>query len=163
MARASSVDLQDRVVAAIASSLWGWQAAVRFDVNAAIVARWQQFASQHWTPGSQQQGGDRAGSPRHPEAAKRTIPGNRPHQRSLLAPGMHKILGSRWVRCQPIINRSHLYFMTTAYQTHPVVPERSNTYISTSRLSQRHDQPTAMHLFRTRGCSDERSQLFMDR
>lgn len=59
MARALSVDLRDRVVAAIAGGLSRWRAAVRFGVSAASAVRWQQLASQHGTPAPRQQGGDR--------------------------------------------------------------------------------------------------------
>ena len=59
MARALSVDLRDRVVAAIAGGLSRRQAAVRFGVSAASAIRWQQLAAQHGTPKPQQQGGDR--------------------------------------------------------------------------------------------------------
>jgi transposase len=59
MARALSVDLRDRVVAAIAGGLSRRQAAVRFDVSAASAIRWQQLAAQHGTPKPQRQGGDR--------------------------------------------------------------------------------------------------------
>ena len=59
MARALSVDLRDRVVAAIASGLSRRQAAVRFGVSAASAVRWQQLANQHGTPARQQQGDDR--------------------------------------------------------------------------------------------------------
>ena len=43
MARALSVDLRDRVVAAIAGGLSRRQAAVRFGVSAASAVRWQQL------------------------------------------------------------------------------------------------------------------------
>ncbi len=59
MARALSVDLRDRVVAAIGGGLSRRQAAVRFGVSAASAVRWQQLAAQHGTPKPQQQGGDR--------------------------------------------------------------------------------------------------------
>jgi transposase len=59
MARALSVDLRNRVVAAIAGGLSRRQAAVRFGVSAASAVRWQQLAVQHGTPRPQQQGGDR--------------------------------------------------------------------------------------------------------
>ena len=59
MARALSVDLRDRVVAAIAGGLSRRQAAVRFGVSAASAVRWQQLANQHGTSAPQQQGGDR--------------------------------------------------------------------------------------------------------
>jgi len=59
MARALSVDLRDRVVAAIASGLLRRQAAVRFGISTASAVRWQQLANQHGTPAPQQQGGDR--------------------------------------------------------------------------------------------------------
>jgi transposase len=59
MARALSVDLRDRVVAAIAGGLSRRQAAVRFGVSAASAIRWQQLATEHGTPAPQQQGGDR--------------------------------------------------------------------------------------------------------
>ena len=59
MARALSVDLRDRVVAAIGGGLSRRQAAVRFGVSAASAVRWQQLATQHGTPKPQQQGGDR--------------------------------------------------------------------------------------------------------
>jgi transposase len=59
MARALSVDLRDRVVAAIAGGMSRRQAAVRFGVSAASAVRWQQLAAEHGTPAPQQQGGDR--------------------------------------------------------------------------------------------------------
>jgi transposase len=59
MARALSVDLRDRVVAAIAGGLSRRQAAARFGVSAASAVRWQQLAAEHGTPAPQQQGGDR--------------------------------------------------------------------------------------------------------
>jgi transposase len=59
MARALSVDLRNRVVAAIASGLSRRQAADRFGVSAASAIRWQQLTAQHGTPKPQQQGGDR--------------------------------------------------------------------------------------------------------
>jgi transposase len=59
MARALSVDLRDRVVAAIAGGLSRRQAAVRFGVSAAGAMRWQQLAAKHGTPAPQRQGGDR--------------------------------------------------------------------------------------------------------
>ena len=59
MARALSVDLRDRVVAAIGGGLSRRQAAVRFGVSAASAVRWQQLAAKHGTPKPQQQGGDR--------------------------------------------------------------------------------------------------------
>ncbi|WP_242153870.1 IS630 family transposase [Sphingomonas sp. BAUL-RG-20F-R05-02] len=59
MARALSVDLRDRVVAAIACGLSRRQAAVRFGVSAASAVRWQKLASQHGTPAPQPQGDDR--------------------------------------------------------------------------------------------------------
>jgi transposase len=58
MARALSVDLRDRVVAAIAGGLWRRKAADRFGVSATSAVRWQQLANQHGTPAPQQQGGD---------------------------------------------------------------------------------------------------------
>jgi len=59
MARSLSVDLWDRVVAAIAGDLSRRQAAVRFGVSAASAARKQRLAGQHGTPAPQPQGGDR--------------------------------------------------------------------------------------------------------
>ena len=59
MARALSVDLRDRVVAAIAGGLSRRQAAARFGVSAASAIRWQQLASRQGTPAPKQQGGDR--------------------------------------------------------------------------------------------------------
>jgi transposase len=59
MARALSVDLRNRVVAAIAGGLSRRQAAARFGVSAASAIRWQQLVTQHGTPKPQQQGGDR--------------------------------------------------------------------------------------------------------
>jgi len=50
MARALSVDLRNRVAAAIASGLSRRQAAVRFGVSAASADRWHQLANQHGTP-----------------------------------------------------------------------------------------------------------------
>jgi transposase len=57
MARALSVDLRDRVVAAIAGGLSRRQAAVRFGVSATGAVLWQQLARQHGTPAPRQQGG----------------------------------------------------------------------------------------------------------
>lgn len=59
MARSLSVDLRNRVVAAIAGGLSRRQAAVRFGVSAASAVRWQQLATQYGTSAPQQQGGDR--------------------------------------------------------------------------------------------------------
>lgn len=59
MARSLSVDLRDRVVAAIAGGLSRRQAAVRFGVSAASAIQWQQLAADYRTPKPQQQGGDR--------------------------------------------------------------------------------------------------------
>lgn len=59
MARALSVDLRDRVVAAIAGGLSRRQAAVRFGVSAASAIRWQQLVAERGTPAPQRQGGDR--------------------------------------------------------------------------------------------------------
>lgn len=59
MARSLSVDLRERVVAAIAAGMSRRQAAVRFGVSAASAIRWQQLAAEHGTPKPQQQGGDR--------------------------------------------------------------------------------------------------------
>ena len=54
MARALSVNLRDRVVAAIAGGLSHRQAAARFGVNAASAIRWQHLADQHRTPAPRQ-------------------------------------------------------------------------------------------------------------
>ncbi len=59
MARALSVDLRGRVVAAIAGGLSRRQAAARFGVSAASAIRWHQLAAEHGTPAPQRQGGDR--------------------------------------------------------------------------------------------------------
>jgi transposase len=59
MAPALSVDLRDRVVAAVAGDLSPRQAAVQFGVSAASAVQWQQLANQHGTPARQQQGDDR--------------------------------------------------------------------------------------------------------
>ena len=59
MARALSVDLRNRVVAAIADGLSRRQAAVRFGVSAASAIRWQQLVVEQGAPAPQQQGGDR--------------------------------------------------------------------------------------------------------
>jgi transposase len=59
MARALSLDLRDRVVAAIAGGLSRRQAAAQFGVSAASAIRWQQLVAEHGTPKPQQQGGDR--------------------------------------------------------------------------------------------------------
>jgi hypothetical protein len=59
MARALSADLRNRVVAAIAGGLPRRQAADRVGVSAASAIRWQKLVTQHGTPRSQQQGGDR--------------------------------------------------------------------------------------------------------
>lgn len=54
MARSLSVDVRDRLVAAIAGGLSRRQAAVPFGVSAASAVRWQQLASQYGTPAPQQ-------------------------------------------------------------------------------------------------------------
>lgn len=59
MARALSVDLRERVVAAIADGLSRRQAALRFGVSAASAIRWQQLVVGQGTPAPQRQGGDR--------------------------------------------------------------------------------------------------------
>jgi len=59
MARALSVDLRERVVAAVTGGLSRRQAAVQFGVSAASAIRWQQLAAQQGTPEPQRQGGDR--------------------------------------------------------------------------------------------------------
>ena len=59
MARALSVDLRERVVAAVMFGISYRAAAVRFGVSAASAIRWQQRAIREGSPAPRQQGGDR--------------------------------------------------------------------------------------------------------
>jgi len=59
MARALSVDLRERVVAAVSSGMSCRAAAVRFGVSAASAIRWRQRAIREGAPAPRQQGGDR--------------------------------------------------------------------------------------------------------
>lgn len=58
MGRALSVDLRDRVVAAIEAGMSCRRAAARFGVSAASAIRWRQLALRHGTPAAKRQGGD---------------------------------------------------------------------------------------------------------
>jgi transposase len=58
MARALSLDLRRRVVAAIAGGMSCRQAAVRFGVSASSAVRWQALARTGGTPAAKRQGGD---------------------------------------------------------------------------------------------------------
>ncbi len=59
MARALSVDLRERVVAAVADGISCRAAAVRFGVSAASAIRWRQRAVCEGSPAPKPQGGDR--------------------------------------------------------------------------------------------------------
>jgi transposase len=59
MAKALSVDLRDRVIAAIASGLSCRQAAARFGVSASSAIRWQALARTTGAATPKRQGGDR--------------------------------------------------------------------------------------------------------
>jgi transposase len=59
MARALSVDLRERVVAAVADGISCRAAAVRFGVSAASAIRWRQRAVREGSPAPKPQGGDR--------------------------------------------------------------------------------------------------------
>ena len=59
MAKALSIDLRKRVVAAIAAGMSRRQAAERFRVSAASAVRWQKQFSETGTVQSDKQGGDR--------------------------------------------------------------------------------------------------------
>ena len=58
MARALSLDLRRRVVAAIAAGMSCRQAAVRFGVSASSAIRWQALERTAGTPAAKRQGGD---------------------------------------------------------------------------------------------------------
>ena len=59
MARALSLDLRQRVVAAIAAGLSCRQAAARFGVGASSAVRWRALTRQTGAPVAKPQGGDR--------------------------------------------------------------------------------------------------------
>ena len=59
MARALSLDLRERVVAAVADGISCRAAAVRFGVSAASAIRWRQRAVHEGSPAPKPQGGDR--------------------------------------------------------------------------------------------------------
>ena len=59
MARALSLDLRERVVAAVADGISCRAAAVRFGVSAASAIRWRQRAVREGSPAPKPQGGDR--------------------------------------------------------------------------------------------------------
>jgi transposase len=58
MARSLSLDLRERVVAAIAAGMSCRQAAVRFGVSASSAIRWQALARTSGTPAARRRGGD---------------------------------------------------------------------------------------------------------
>jgi len=58
MGRYLSLDLRDRVIAAIEGGMSCRQAAERFGVSAASAIRWRQLALVHGTPAAKPQGGD---------------------------------------------------------------------------------------------------------
>lgn len=58
MGRYLSLDLRERVVAAIEGGMSCRQAALRFGVSAASAIRWRQLALAHGTPAARPQGGD---------------------------------------------------------------------------------------------------------
>jgi len=59
MARSLSMDLRERVVAAVDGGLSRRQAAERFGVSASSAVRWMQVAAREGTPAAKSQGGDR--------------------------------------------------------------------------------------------------------
>lgn len=59
MSKALSVDLRERVLAAIASGMSGRQAAIRFDVSPASVSRWRQLVRENGSAKPGPLGGDR--------------------------------------------------------------------------------------------------------
>jgi len=59
MAKALSVDLRERVIAAVASGVSGRQAALRFDVSASSVSRWRSKITREGEIAPKRQGGDR--------------------------------------------------------------------------------------------------------
>ena len=59
MAKALSIDLRSRVVAAIGSGMSCRQAGVRFGVSASSAIRWRQMERSQGDPQPKQQGGDR--------------------------------------------------------------------------------------------------------
>jgi len=59
MPRVLSLDLRERVVAAVDGGMSCRRAAERFGVSAASAIRWRQLALRHGTPAAKPQGGDR--------------------------------------------------------------------------------------------------------
>jgi transposase len=59
MSKALSVDLRERVLAAIAEGTSGRQAAIRFDVSPASVSRWRKLEREHGDISPGPLGGDR--------------------------------------------------------------------------------------------------------
>src|SRR3954466_14273186 len=59
MAKALSIDLRERVVAAVAGGLSRRQAAERFDISAASAVRWLRGQKTHGSVAPAKQGGDR--------------------------------------------------------------------------------------------------------
>src|SRR3954464_3150934 len=59
MAKALSIDLRERVVAAVAGGLSRRQAAERFDISAASAVRWLRGQKTHGSVALSKQGGDR--------------------------------------------------------------------------------------------------------
>jgi len=59
MPRLLSLDLRQRVVAAVDGGMSCRAAAARFGVSPASAVRWRQLALQHGTPSAKPQGGDR--------------------------------------------------------------------------------------------------------
>jgi len=58
-----------------------------------------------------------------------------------------------------LLSADILHFITASGYIQPLVPEHRTRYTSTSRFSQRHDQPAVIHLSRSRACSDNRGYL----
>jgi transposase len=59
MAKALSVDLRERVIAAVEGGVSGRQAALRFDVSASSVSRWRGKITRDGEIAPRRQGGDR--------------------------------------------------------------------------------------------------------
>jgi transposase len=59
MAKALSVDLRERVIAAVEGGVSGRQAALRFEVSASSVSRWRSKLTQEGQIAPRRQGGDR--------------------------------------------------------------------------------------------------------
>jgi len=75
MAKALSVDLRERVIAAVASGVSGRQAALRFEVSASSVSRWRGKLTREGEIAPRRQGGDRRSGriEAHAEAILKTV------------------------------------------------------------------------------------------